>query len=174
MRTVFLLAIGLLVASPSASDVVESVPAGFTVRVSVPIAASPDRTYRAVTDAIGAWWDKAHTFSGDARNLSLTAAPGGCFCEKLPGGGGVRHMTVVYADPGKLLRLSGGLGPLQDFAVVGTMTWKFTAAGDGTTVELTYRVGGYVTGGVANLAAPVNTVLTEQVARLKQFVEMTR
>ena len=165
---------GLLVASPSAGDVIESLPSGFTVRVSVPIAASPDRTYRAVTDSIGAWWDKAHTFSGDAKNLSLTATPGGCFCEKLPGGGGVRHMTVVYADPGKLLRLSGGLGPLQDFAVVGTMTWKFTAAGDGTTVELTYRVGGYVTGGITNLAAPVNTVLAEQVARLKQFVEMSR
>jgi hypothetical protein len=83
-------------------------------------------------------------------------------------------LTVVYADPGKMLRLSGGLGPLQDFAVDGTMTWRFVEVADGTTVELTYRVGGYVTGGIGNLAAPVNTVLTEQMARLKQFVEMSR
>jgi len=174
MRTTALAIVALLLPAASSGEVVESIPAGFTVKISVPIAAPPARTYRAVTESIGSWWDRAHTFSGDAMNLSLTATPGGCFCEKLPGGGGVRHMTVVYADPGKLLRMSGGLGPLQDFAVEGTMTWRFLDAGGGTTLELTYRVGGYVTGGVSSLAAPVNTVLTQQVERLKQFVEMSR
>jgi uncharacterized protein YndB with AHSA1/START domain len=174
MRITLLLVALALTASSATADVLESVPAGFTVRVSARMAAPPARIYRALTEAISAWWDKAHTYSGDAMNLSLNATPGGCFCEKLPSGGGVRHLTVVYADPGKMLRLSGGLGPLQDFAVDGTMTWRFVEVADGTTVELTYRVGGYVTGGIGNLAAPVNTVLTEQMARLKQFVEMSR
>jgi hypothetical protein len=54
-----------------------------------------------------------HTFSGDAHNLSIDDKATGCFCEKLASGGGVRHMEVVCADPGKKLVLSGALGPLQ-------------------------------------------------------------
>ena len=81
-------------------------------------------------------------------------------------------MRVVYADPGKLLRLSGGLGPLQDLAVTGSMTWKLTEASGKTTIEVSYKVGGYVPGGagVGALAAPVDTVLTAQVTRLAHFV----
>jgi hypothetical protein len=55
-------------------------------------------------------------------------------------------MTVVYADPGKLLRLTGGLGPLQNLAVTGVMTWKLTEAGGKTTIEMSYKVGGYMPG----------------------------
>ncbi len=29
----------------------------------------------------------------------------GCFCERLPNQGGVRHMEVVYLDPGKVLAM---------------------------------------------------------------------
>jgi hypothetical protein len=36
--------------------------------------------------------------------------------------GGVRHMQVVYVDPGKTLRMIGGLGPLQSMAATGSMT----------------------------------------------------
>ena len=81
-------------------------------------------------------------------------------------------MTVVYADPGKLLRLSGGLGPLQDLAVNGVMSWKLTEAAGKTTIEVTYKVGGYMPGGagVGALAGPVDSVVTTQVKRLAQFV----
>ena len=40
-------------------------------------------------------------------------------CEKLPNGGGVRHMEVVYAAPGKALVMSGELGPMQVMAAAG-------------------------------------------------------
>jgi uncharacterized protein YndB with AHSA1/START domain len=138
MRTPALLfVVGLVMAvSPASGEVVESIQTGFTVNVSVPAMAPPARVYRAVTEAVGAWRDKAHTFSGDAMNLSMIATPGGCFCQTLLSGG-VRHMTVIYADPAKLLRLSGGLGPLQDSAVEGTMTWRFIEDAGGTTVEVT-------------------------------------
>ena len=44
-------------------------------------------------------------------------------------------------------------------------------AGGKTTIEVTYKVGGYVPGGgVGALAAPVDGVLTVQVKRLAQFV----
>jgi hypothetical protein len=64
-----------------------------------------------------------------ARNLSLDRKPGGCFCERLPDGGGVQHMRVVYTSPDKLLRLSGAIGPLQEAALVGSMSWKLQQTG---------------------------------------------
>src|SRR5262245_59802378 len=105
-----------LVSSTARADVVDSAPNGFTVKAAIVVAAPAAKAWAALLEPRG-WWDKNHTWSGDASNLSLDASTGGCFCEKLPAGGGVRHMTVVYADPGKLLRLTGGLGPLQDLAV---------------------------------------------------------
>jgi hypothetical protein len=92
-----------------------------------------------------------HTFSHDAKNLTLDAKPGGCFCERLPDGGGVQQMSVVYASTNKLLRLTGAIGPLQEAALTGTMTWNLSPAGDGTTVELTYTVGGFRGGGLRDL-----------------------
>jgi hypothetical protein len=86
----------------------------------------------------------------------------------------VRHMTIVYASPGKLLRLSGGLGPLQEIAVAGSMTWTLSAEGSSTKVDLTYRVGGYYEGGLATLAPIVDGVLREQLERMKRFVETGR
>ena len=172
MNTAAFLFCLLLGPSATFADVVDSAPSGFTLKVVVDAAAPAARVYRALTEQIGSWWEKSHTWSGNAANLSIDAVPGGCFCEKFPNGGGVRHMTIVYADPGKLLRLSGGLGPLQDLAVTGVMSWKFTEAGGKTTIEVTYKVGGYMPGGagVGTLAAPVDSVVTTQVKRLAQFV----
>ena len=174
MKSVLLLT-GLLVISSSSrtfADVAGKAPQGFTVRIAVDVAAPPARVYQALTERIGSWWDKDHTYSGNAANLSIDARPGGCFCERLPGSGGVAHMTVIYAEPGKLLRLSGGLGPLQDVAVSGVMSWKLSEAGGKTTIEVTYKVSGYAPGeqGVGALAAPVDAVLSAQVRRLAEFV----
>jgi hypothetical protein len=161
----------LALASPARADVVESAAGGFTVKIAIQVSAPAMDAYGAVVDRVGAWWDPAHTWSGKSGNLSIEAVPGGCFCERLPNGGGVRHLTVVFVDPGKLLRLNGGLGPLQDMAVDGSMTWTFGEAAGKTNVELTYKVGGYAPGGLAALAAPVNGVLAQQVERFKRFVE---
>ena len=145
-------------------------PYGFTVRTQVSIRKSPAQVYDALVQ-VGQWWNSAHTYSGDAKNLSLDARPGGCFCERLPMGGGVEHMRVIYAAPGELLRLSGGLGPLQGLGVAGSMSMKLTPAGGGTTLELTYSVGGFSEGGFNQLAPAVSGVVTEQMNRLKSFVE---
>ena len=165
-------AAAVLLCAPSArADVVDSGAGGFTVKTVVQVSAPARDVYRALVDRVGAWWDSAHTFSGKSENLSIEATPGGCFCERLAGGGGVRHLTVVYADAGKTLRLNGGLGPLQDMAVAGSMTWTFTEASGKTQVEMTYKVGGYAPGGLGPLAKPVDAVLAQQVERLKRFVE---
>jgi uncharacterized protein YndB with AHSA1/START domain len=163
-----------MLTAPVRGDVTESTAAGFSVRNAAAINAPPAKVYDALTDKVGGWWDPAHTFSHDARNLSVDAKPGGCFCERLPDGGGVQHMSVVYASPGKLLRLTGAIGPLQEAALAGTMTWNLLQAGGGTTVELTYTVGGFRAGGFRDLPMVVDGVLRGQLARLKAFVETGR
>jgi uncharacterized protein YndB with AHSA1/START domain len=164
----------VILAGPLRGEVVETTAAGFLVRNPAAINAPPANVYTALTDKVGGWWDPAHTFSHDARNLSLDARAGGCFCERLPDGGGVQHMRVVYASPGKLLRLTGAIGPLQEAALVGTMTWTLLQAGSGTTVELSYTVGGFRAGGFRDMPTVVDGVLRGQLARLKAFVETGR
>ena len=156
--------------APTFAEVVDSGPGGFTTRTTVTVNAPAAKAYAALTK-IGSWWSKDHTWSGNAANLSLDARVSGCFCEKLPNGGGVQHMTVIYADVGKQLRLSGGLGPLQDLAVTGVMTFAFAEGNGKTTIDVTYRVGGYMAGGLNGLAKPVDGVVAEQVMRLKQYVD---
>src|SRR5260221_4091522 len=132
-----------IVAAPLRGEVIESTAAGFLVRNTAAINAPPATVYTALTDGVGGWWDPVHTFSHDAHNLSIDAKPRGCFCERLPDGGGVHDMTVVYASPGKLLRLTGAIGPLQEAALTGTMTWNLSQAGGGTAAELSFTVGGF-------------------------------
>jgi hypothetical protein len=169
---VVLMALALLGRGRARAAVVDSTQAGFLVRSEAVVHAAPDSVYRALTGRIGAWWDSEHTFSGDSRNLSLEAVPGGCFCEQLPQGGGVRHLTVVFVAPGRTLRLVGGLGPLQGAGVAGSLTWTLVpATPDGTQVRLEYSVGGYLRGGLAGLAPAVDAVLGEQLTRLMRFVE---
>ncbi len=152
------------------AEVVESTTSGFLVRNVVVVHASPDSAYRALVGRVGDWWSPAHTFSGNAHNLAIDARPGGCFCEQLPNGG-VRHLEVVYADPGRVLRLVGGLGPLQACGVAGSMSFAFAPRGDSTAIEMSYSVGGYCRPSVQALASPVDGVLREQLERLKNLIE---
>jgi len=97
--------------------------------------------------------------------------PGGGDGRFHPSGGSVRHMQVVFADPGKQLRLSGGLGPLQAMGVAGSMSFVLIAQGEGTRLMYRYEVGGYTAGGLAALAGPVDQVQLGQLNRLKAYVE---
>jgi hypothetical protein len=55
--------------------------------------------------------------------------------------------------------------------VAGSLDWKMNATDGGTRLELSYVVGGYRSGGLRELAAPVDSVLRSQLLRLKTFVE---
>jgi uncharacterized protein YndB with AHSA1/START domain len=161
----------LFIALPLCAQVIDSADNGFTLRYSVAVQAAPEAVYRAAVSQIDRWWSEDHTFSGNAANLSIDGQANGCFCEKLPAGGSVRHLTVIYAEPGKMLRMTGGLGPLQALAVTGTMTWNFVKTTGGTRFELTYAVSGYSPGGMKGMGAPIFGVLKEQIDRLKDFIE---
>lgn len=164
-------AFALLLGASLFAEVVESAGAGFATKSVVRIAAAPDRVYAAFVQDVGRWWDPAHTYSGDARNLSIDPRPGGCFCERLGDQGGVQHLSVVFIAPRQRLRLTGGLGPLQDSGVAGSLTWDFSGKDGGTEVTVTYVVGGFRSGGLQGLAAPVDSVLNGQLQRFKNFIE---
>ena len=168
---VLAVAILVLAVAGTASAEVKSVTAnGFEVATTGTIAAPADRVYAALGE-VGHWWDPSHTFSRDAANLSMELRAGGCFCERLKDGGSVQHLQVVYATPGQGLRLRGALGPLQTEGVDGTVSWTMKPGEGGTTVTLSYVVGGYIRSGMEQWAPRVDRVLDEQLQRLKGFVE---
>ena len=152
------------------AEVVDSSGGGFTVRTTLTIQAPPDDVYRKFIRNVGDWWSPDHAFSGDSHNLSIEEKAAGCFCEKLPNGGGVRHMEVVNLAPGKSVTLSGALGPLQSMAATGTLTVQFAPSEGGTKLTATYAVAGYLPGGMNTLASPVDAVIAEQFTRLKNYV----
>lgn len=160
----------MLTSVVATAEVVDKAPAGFTSRSVHMTAAAPDQVWKALTVDIGQWWNKDHTWSGDAGNLFLDGEAGEEFGEKLPGGGTVTHMEVLYADEGKLLRMRGSLGPLQSMAVVGVLTVEMAAVEAGTQLTVTYAVGGYGPGGLEGLAGPVDGVIVEQFKGLVAYL----
>jgi uncharacterized protein YndB with AHSA1/START domain len=163
---------GLILAPLCANaEVVDSSSNGFTVKVAMTIKAPPADVYKKLVHDVGEWWNSAHTFSGSAKNLSIDDKPMGCFCEKLPGGGGVRHLEVVNAVPGKTLVMTGGLGPMQSIAATGSMRIQLAAAEGGTKFEMVYSVVGYLPAGMQVWAKPSEGMLTEQFTRMQNYIE---
>jgi uncharacterized protein YndB with AHSA1/START domain len=119
------------------------------------------------------WWSSDHTWSGDARNLRLQPAAGGCFCERW-GANSVKHGEVIFVMPDSLLRLRASLGPLQALAVDGILSFAVKRDANRTTVTVTYRVAGNPEAQLASIAEPVDRVIGEQVSRLARYVEKGR
>ena len=152
------------------ADVMSAGPGGFEVRHSVVVAATPADAWNAAIE-VGRWWHPDHTISGDAGRMTIEPQPQGCFCEYLPDGDGVVHLTVTSVATNVMLRLTGGLGPLGLMGVNGNMTWEFEPADGGTRVTFTYAVGGYRAGGLGALAQPVDGVISEALERLRIYAE---
>lgn len=159
------------VAVPSSAEVVDSAASGFTVRHRIEIDAPRTEVYIAAVNDIGDWWSDDHTVSGDAGNMYIEAQPKGCFCEQLGRNAGLVHMTVTFVNPTVMLRLSGGLGPLGLMGVAGNLTWEFDDSETGTTLTWRYAVGGYLPGGLEQVASAVDGVLLEQMQSLKALAE---
>jgi len=151
------------------AEVTRSSESGFAITQNVTVSMPPPAAWSALTD-VGRWWESGHTYSGDARNMTLDPFVGGCFCEKLGMYAGVQHMRVIFAQPPKILRLSGGLGPLQEFAVTGSLTWTIEVAGGGSRITMTYIAGGYADRPLSEWAPLVDSVLATQIQRLGRFI----
>lgn len=153
-------------ALPAAAAVLESDSGGFVSAHEVAIAAPPERVFEALVAEVGAWWDPAHTYTGDASNMTFSEFP--ALWERFDDEGFVRHMAIDMVRPPTTLRLSGGLGPLQPLAVTGSMTFEIEDAGNGTKLAYRYLVNGR---GLEGWADPVDRVMVGQLERLQRYVE---
>src|SRR5215217_2012944 len=134
LQAAAVLGIALLFVPAADAKVLSQSATGFLVTHEADVAVDPKAAYDAFVK-IGRWWNDAHSFSGAAKNIAIEPKAGGCWCEALPNGGSVRHMTVVHANPGAMLVFNGGLGPLQFMGVAGSMKVSFKAQDKGTHVS---------------------------------------
>ncbi len=160
----------MMLAAPAAAgaEVVSAGPHGFEIRHAVQVVIPEGAAFDAFAQ-LPAWWNKEHTYSGDSANLSLSLAPGGCFCERLPAGGGIEHMRVTYVVPGEQVVMTGSLGPLLYQATTGVMEVKVSRIAGGSRLTLDYRVAGFASGGAEKLAPLVDQVIGDQMARYRKF-----
>ena len=156
---------------PAQAAVKDQAASGFTLENSEWVPVAPDVAWRGLAE-VGRWWPKDHTWWGDASRLSLETRAGGCFCE-IDGARQAQHMTVVFAEPGKLLRLTGGLGPLQGMGLSGAMEWRLSEENGGTRITLWYRAGGYAPDDLRTLAPIVDRVQGQQLAGLAEYLRGT-
>ena len=149
--------------------VVDASPAGFTVENSETVPVTADAAWQALVADVGRWWPADHTWWGDASKLSIDARAGGCFCE-IDGPRQAWHMSVHFVDPGKLLRMTGGLGPLQGLGLHGALEWRLAAVEGGTRITLHYRVGGYSPDDLSKFAPVVDQVQAQQLGGLARHL----
>ncbi|WP_292059145.1 MULTISPECIES: SRPBCC family protein [unclassified Brevundimonas] len=157
------------VPAPAWAEVKSAAPHGFEVGGALTLNAPPARVWAMLT-APDAWWSRDHRWFKNSA-LSLDLSPGGCWCEQTADGRVSRHLETALVEPGSKLVLQGGLGPLQGQGAAGGLTFSLKLEGDGTTLTWTYVVGGYAGGGLEAWAAPVDGVLSAQLANLKTQIE---
>lgn len=156
----------LLLAAPAQAAVLDAKPAGFTVENDVEVATDADATWAALVRQVDRWWPRDHTWWGDEGRLSIEPRAGGCFCE-IATGREARHLEVVFVDPGKVLRMTGGLGPLQGMGLHGVLEFRLAPReGGGTRITLWYRVGGYAPDDLSAFAPVVDRVQAMQLGGL--------
>ena len=158
-------------ADNSIAEVTAAGPGGFALVHEVTVNAERIDAWQAAVNDIGEWWSDDHTISGHAAAMTIDPRPLGCFCEALPNGGGVTHLTVTFVNPNVLLRMTGGLGPLGLMGVDGNMIWEFFDTETGTRIKFAYTVGGFSPDGLDSIAPAVDYVIGEALQRLKAYIE---
>lgn len=142
---------------------------GFTVENTEVVPVGADAAWKALVEDVDRWWPKDHSWWGTGSKLSIDARAGGCFCE-LAGTRQAQHMAVVFVDPGKTLRMTGGLGPLQGMGLSGALEFRLTPEGDGTRITMFYRAGGYTPDDLSKFAPVVDKVQAQQLRGLADFL----
>ena len=172
MRAAVLVLAALALTTTARAEVTEVAAHGFRSSHTLQVNAPAKKVWDALLQP-GRWWDPAHTYSGSARNLTLEARAGGCFCELLKNGQ-VQHLTVTHIRWPEQLTLTGGLGPLASQGVAGNMVFTVKPAPNGSTLTMSYAVGGWSAMPFETLAPAVDGVLGGQMARLKLHAETGR
>lgn len=156
---------------PAHAEVLHAAESGFVVRHERTLLAPPETAWRMLIGHVGEWWHPDHTYAGDASSLYIEARPLGCFCERIGPNDVVVHLVVTMLRENRLIRLTGGLGPLGLMGVNGNLTVSLLPSEEETRLALEYRVGGYDPEGLGRIAPAVDSVLGEQMDRFVRFVE---
>lgn len=159
-----------VLSAPVIADVLYIVDTGFAVENKVQIEQPTGHVWRTLVQQVDQWWPKDHSWWEGT--FTIDSHAGGCFCER-HGEKSAQHMIISLVDPGVLLRMTGGLGPLQGLGLSGTLDWQLAPEEDNsqiTTVTLTYRVNGYMPGGFAGLAPVVDQVQALQLGGLQTLL----
>ena len=166
LATVVAVAAALLPGRVAWAEVKDSARDGFTVENTQVVPVDAETAWKALTQDVDRWWPKDHTWWGAASKLSIDPRAGGCFCE-IGGAQQAQHLTVTFVDPGKTLRMVGGLGPLQGMGLSGVVEFRLTPAeGGGTRITLFCRSGGYTPDDLTRLAPVVDKVQGQQLRGL--------
>lgn len=172
-------AAALCVAAPVMAKVEGQSDIGFSTLHAAIIEAPPEKVWDTLI-APSRWWNPDHSWTGDADNLYIDPRAGSCFCEMIRpkdqkadvvSRDSVEHMRIIYAETPRILRMSGGLGPLQSEGVAATLNIAMEPHEKGTLISWSYVVGGYMRMPVAELAPAVDGVLGEQLLRLRAAAE---
>lgn len=168
-KLLFLLA-GALICANAQAEVLSQSENGFVLENQIETKSPPMQAWLALINDVRQWWPADHSWFGKAENFSIEAKAGGCFCE-INGDQQVQHMYVVHSNPGRLLRMMGGLGPLQGMGLSGPLDWIFEAIdGGGTRIRLRYHVSGYSPQPLGDFINVVDKVQAVQLGSLGTYL----
>lgn len=149
----------------ASAEVLASAPDRYELRHEAQSSLAPDALWERLTRPED-WWHPDHTYSGDARNLSLDIQAGGLWREDWDGGS-VAHGAVLLVKEGEQLRLDAPFGPLQALGV--SVVWTVTLTpidGGGTRVVFEERASGTDESALDTLAPAVDFVKQQAISRL--------
>ena len=155
MRTLSI-TVGLVLglATPAAAEIASRSEDAFTLTFSTRTQYGPGRITGSL-EGLQHWWDPAHTYTGDAANLSLDLTPGGCWCERLADGADFDHGRTVSVTPGEIL-FHAPFGPLRAMATRADLTVAWSLVGREMEPSWTFVVEGP---GVGAMAEAVDGVM---------------
>ena len=162
----------LLCASIAQAEVKDSTASGFTIENAREVPVDAATAWKALVEDVDRWWPKDHSWWGTESVFTIEPEAGGCLCERAADGSReALHLTVTHVDPGKLLRMTGGLGPLQGMGMHGALEWRLKEADGKTTITLWYRAGGYTPDDLAKFAPVVDRVQAQQLGGLADHLQ---
>jgi len=157
-----------IISAPVQSEIKKTSSTGFIIQHSINVADDRTAVFQAMTQNIGAWWSPAHSFSGDADTMLLDK---NCFCERWEDNL-VRHLNTTIWIQNEKVVMHGGLGPLKELGLSGTMTWSLSQAENSmTTISWKYHVFGYSETDLPGLAVAVDGVLEQQINNLVRHLD---
>jgi len=166
MTRSFLAVAILFIAAPAHAEIVSRSADGFTLTYSTTAQIDPGDIPRAL-QALPDWWDSAHTYSGDASNLSLDLTPGGCWCERLTDNPAFDHARTVSVTDARIV-FDAPFGPLRGKATQADLTVTWPGANGGRAPTWTFVVQGPGLGAMADV---VDGVMRGAFARWVLYLE---